>query len=139
MKNLTACLSLAVFCFLSTIAFSQTTFTGSNSEIWADAGNWDNGLPAVGNDAIIPDGLSIINKGNITNAGTITNHGTINNVGTITNAGTITNDGTIVNGGDILNNGDIDNLGYILNGGTINNDGSWTGDYYWIKQDIPKK
>ena len=59
MKNLTACLSLAVFCFLSTIAFSQTTFTGANSNWWFDAGNWDSGFPNYGNNAIIPAGLAV--------------------------------------------------------------------------------
>ena len=65
MKNLTACLSLAVCCFLSTIAFSQTTFTGAISNDWALADNWSNELPALGNDAIIPAGLTVLNYGTI--------------------------------------------------------------------------
>ena len=107
MKNLIACLSLAVFCLLSTTTFSQTTFTGANSTDWADAGNWDDGLPAAGNDATIPTGLtddvtpSLIVDFNLENFGVITNHGTIDNYGTITNSGTITNDG-IINGDPVI-------------------------------------
>ena len=67
MKNLTIYLSLAVFCFLSTATYSQTTFTGAVSPDWHDAGNWDNGLPAAGNDATIPAGLTVVNSGTINN------------------------------------------------------------------------
>ena len=71
MKNLTACLSLAVFCLLAATAFSQTTFTGAVSDDWDDAGNWDNGLPAEGNNATIPAGLTVVNFGTINNDGLI--------------------------------------------------------------------
>ena len=54
MKNLITCISLAVFCFLSTTAFSQITYwNGKKSKDWGDAGNWSNGLPAPGNNAQI--------------------------------------------------------------------------------------
>lgn len=54
MKNLVSFISLALFCFLSTATYSQTTFTGAVSPDWADAGNWSNGLPDPDNDTNIP-------------------------------------------------------------------------------------
>ncbi len=59
MKNLIVSLSLVVLCLSTSIVFSQTTFTGAISNDWAEAGNWDNGLPAMGNDATIPAGLAV--------------------------------------------------------------------------------
>ena len=135
----------ALACFLSLSVFSQTTFTGTINNVWAEAGNWDNGLPAAGNDATIPDGLTVINGdflpinftidnfgtidnlgGLIYNDGTINNGGTINNDGFIDNGGVIDNNGSIINDGDIINNnyGTIDNFGTIVNDnfGTIVND-----------------
>ncbi len=139
MKNLITLVSLAAFCFLSTATFSQTTFTGAISNDWADASNWDNGLPATGNDATIPDGLTAINNGYITvdfaiNLGLISrleNFGTmeITGLGSIninSFAGLIVNweGGTIINniGGSIVNNGKITNRGSIVNNGSFTND-----------------
>jgi hypothetical protein len=117
MKKFLFCLSLALFA--STQLFSQTTFTGSNSDDWADAGNWDNGLPAAGNDATIPVGLIVVNFGYLFVDFTIDNYGSIYNDGVIDNYGTIYNDGTISNYGyiGIANNGAIINDIY----GTITN------------------
>ena len=128
MKNLIACLSLAVFCFLSTTTFSQTTFTGAISTDWAAAGNWDNGLPAPGNDATIPVGLYVVNFGFLSVDFTITNYGAITNFGTINNDGGIVNVGTIINAGTIDNSGIIVNVGSFHNGSaTINQCGIWLG------------
>ena len=63
MKNLIVCLSLAAYCFFSTTAFSQTTFTSVNSIDWHEAGNWDNGLPSYWNPAAVPSRLAVINYG----------------------------------------------------------------------------
>ncbi len=60
MKNLIALISLAACCLFSTATFSQTTFTGAISNDWADAGNWDNGLPSSVNNATIPEGMTVI-------------------------------------------------------------------------------
>ena len=100
MKNLVSFLSLAVFCFLSTATYSQTTFTGAISNSWANAGNWSNGLPAIGNDATIPAGLTVVNSTFLTTDFDITNNGTINNnEGYIDNAGTIGHGKTSTYGG----------------------------------------
>ena len=153
MKNLIVLISLAVCCLFSTATFSQTTFTGAISNDWADAGNWSNGLPAVGNDAAIPAGATVVvidigltidfnidNDGainlaqdaainnygdlNIFEFGTISNEGYLYNFGTITNNGAITSIGAIANEGTITNNGTVTNDGYIGNLGIINNVGT---------------
>ena len=67
MKNVLTALA----CFLSLSVFSQTTFTGAISNEWDNAGNWNNGLPAAGNDATIPLGSTVFNDGDIYNYGTI--------------------------------------------------------------------
>ena len=92
MKNLIVSLSLVVLCLSTSIVFSQTTFTGAISDDWAEAGNWDNGLPAIGNEATIPSGSNVVTAGFISNGGGIVNYGTIFNDGTIDNGGTIDND-----------------------------------------------
>jgi len=112
---------LVLLCLSTSIVFSQTTFTGAISDDWAEAGNWDNGLPAMGNDATIPSGSNVVIAGFISNDGSIINYGFIFNDGTIENYGTIIN-----NGGNINNDGMIENNNdgsIINNGGNINNDG----------------
>ncbi len=42
---------LMVLCALSNPAFAQTTWTGATSTDWFTPGNWNNGVPAAGNDA----------------------------------------------------------------------------------------
>ena len=96
MKKLIVSLSLVVLCLSTSIVFSQTSFTGAISGDWAEAGNWDNGLPAMGNDATIPAGSNVLIAGFIFNDGTIFNNGSIINYGTINNdGGTINNYGGI--------------------------------------------
>ena len=143
----------ALACLMCVNILSQTSFTGAISNQWVNAGNWDNGLPALGNDANIPIGLNVNAVGissycNIYNYGTMTfegfeshghiyNYGTIdlgimNNNGIIYNFGGTINNGTIDIGGIIHNNGTVDNFGIIvnnnwsiiMNNGTMNNNGT---------------
>ena len=121
MKNLIACLSLAVCCLLATIAFSQTTFTGAVSNDWNDDGNWDNGHPYSGNDAIIPFGSHVYSYEGFCVCGfELYNDGVI----FVDSYGTgfgLENDETIHNGGLIFVHGDFSSSGTINNnnGGTI--------------------
>jgi hypothetical protein len=123
MKKLIISLSLAVLYLSSSTAFSQTTFTGSNSTNWADTGNWDNGLPAAGNDATIPAGLTAENfNGPFNVYWSIHNNGTINNNGVIRiYGGIITNHGIINNYSSLYNYSSFQGFGHIINSGTINN------------------
>ncbi|MFK7755859.1 MAG: hypothetical protein AB8B53_02880 [Flavobacteriales bacterium] len=109
MKHLHLLACLLIFLLTSSFLFSQTTFTGANSTDWSDPGNWDNGLPNVGNDATIPIGLTasldvdlsfnfnLTNNGTFENSMFLLNNSIIENLGTIDNTGTIINDGIIYN------------------------------------------
>ena len=83
MKRLVAFLSLVALCLLSTEALSQTTFTGALGQDWFEPGNWDNGIPAIGNDATIPDGLTVVNDSSLWIGFVINNNGIIDNNGVI--------------------------------------------------------
>ena len=124
-------LFIALACLISVNIFSQTIFTGVISNEWVNADNWDNGLPAEGNDAIISNGLTVVNNSAIWIEGTIYNFGTIENYGIIYNNSTIDNNGIIQN---LIvayidnNNGTINNNGTFYNYGYINSCGTWNGD-----------
>ncbi|MDE0979057.1 MAG: hypothetical protein OSA78_03620 [Flavobacteriales bacterium] len=126
---------LVIFCFFSFEANSQTTFTGAVSEDWAVLGNWDDGIPAFGNNAVIPDGqvvsiylgVEILADFDITNDGTLTNSGALIIEGTLSNIGYINNQiGATFenrNGGTLDNEADgvFDNYGTSANEGTLIN------------------
>lgn len=114
MKNLITCISLAVFCFLSTTAFSQITYwNGKKSKHWGDPGNWSNGLPAPGNNAQIGLGKQVIISKSFKQDFNIVNNGgvlTINSdVYTIqsANALSVNMDGDLLINGKMVNNGAI--------------------------------
>jgi len=155
MKILTFCLSLVLASVVSTSVLSQTTFTGLVDSDYSNPGNWDNGLPAAGNDATIPDGLTafitaslnvdynLIVNGIITNnsAGVIiTIDGTLYSDGTIDSGQGIINNGVFTNDGDFYLDGTVDNYGDFVNegsffvglssDGTFNNYNSGTIDNY---------
>ena len=110
-------------CLLTNVLSAQTIFTNaSGDQSWLNPANWDNGLPADGNDPTIPLGFTAnlvavsdyIFDFNVTNNGILEiNLGdfNVNNGGfptrTLTNTGTIT-----VNGGGI---GLFTNLNNIIN------------------------
>ena len=114
-----------------------TVFTGLVSSDWFDAGNWDNGLPALGNDANIPAGLEAVVSGSLMVDFLVDNDGdiiilytgTINTdiIGVINNSGEISNiNGTLANSGYISNIGEIENNGTFTNHGTIYNEPTTT-------------
>lgn len=58
LSPLRACCAAALLTFSHTQFFAQTTWTGGGTnESWDLVDNWDNGLPAAGNDAYIPAGV----------------------------------------------------------------------------------
>ncbi len=79
-----------------------TTWTGAVSTNWNTAGNWDNGVPVTGIDAVIAStgrqpiltGTQSVNKLTINSGATLTNNGTLNIASTFGNNGTITGTGT---------------------------------------------
>jgi hypothetical protein len=142
---------MAVLCCLFVNVLSaQTTFNNtSGDQDWFNAINWDNGLPADGNNPTIPAGFTAnltptadyILDFDVTNMGTLNiNLGNfnVNNGGfpsrTFTNGGTINilglGTGIFTNLNDIINtaNGVISNDAVFINNnsGSIDNDGSIT-------------
>ncbi|MDC0177999.1 T9SS type A sorting domain-containing protein [Polaribacter sp.] len=70
----------------------STTWTGANSSVWTDTGNWSNGLPTASVDAIIPSGL--------TNQPVINSAVAVNNL-SVNAASTL----TVASGGSLIVNG----------------------------------
>ncbi len=58
------CLAFLSLC-VTTVAIAQTVFTGSQDANYLTAANWSNGLPAPGNDAVIPGGAVVFVNGNL--------------------------------------------------------------------------
>lgn len=71
MFKMCAALQVFVIMVITAAATETTTWTGTNSENWHDAGNWDAGVPGSTTNAIIPGSLS--NFPNITAAATVNN------------------------------------------------------------------
>jgi hypothetical protein len=115
------CLTLVVG-----ILRGQTQFIGPANGDWFTAANWNNGLPAVGNDANISGGASVVIGAPLT-AGF-----QIQNFGTITNNSTLTVNSSLISGGALVNTGtmtisagaSMTSSGGFTNSGTLNNKGS---------------
>ena len=137
--------------FLSALnLFAQTQYIGPANGDWFTVANWNNGLPAVGNNANISGGASVnISQALLVNF-SISNFGTINNSaalevatnfvsgGALNNAatGTITVDAGIqlIASGGIINAGTITNKGGVIvntvsftnnSGAVVINQGNW--------------
>ncbi len=133
---------------VSQIVIAQTTYIGPSNGDWNVVANWNNGLPASGNNALIPGGVTV----NINSAQTINytidaygklcvnapviNTGTINSSVELEIKNTLTNN-NIINSyakTTIATTGTLTNAasttftanGYITNNGTINNGGQMT-------------
>ena len=126
---------------------AQTLFVGADGGDWFTATNWNNGLPALGNDATVPSGKTVVisqalnvnfniqsfggikNTAALTLATNLVSGGLITNTGTLTiNAGiTLTSSGGIINSGTITNNGTCNSNSVFTNaiGSIVNNAGSW--------------
>jgi PA14 domain/HYR domain/Ricin-type beta-trefoil lectin domain-like/Secretion system C-terminal sorting domain len=115
------CLTLAVG-----ILRGQTQFIGPANGDWFTVANWNNGLPAVGNDANISGGASVVIGAPLT-AGF-----QIQNFGTITNNSTLTINSSFISGGALVNTGtmtisagaSMTSSGGFTNSGTLTNKGS---------------
>ena len=139
-----------LYCLFSFSSYAQTIFTGPANGDWFIAGNWSNGLPAVGNDATIPGPASVnisqplvINFG-VQAFGTITNSNTLEIAKNLISGGLLTNvftgvitidaniqlqaSGGITNSGTITNKGvvNVNTVSFINNAGAVaNNSGNW--------------
>ena len=125
------------------VAHAQTVWTGAQDANYFTADNWSNGLPADGNNAIIPGGSTVFVNGNLVADYTIESFGTVTLGGTLTveelfsNSGTLLTQNNRVNVVDsVANFGAIDiaaggslfvtPTGGMRSNGTITSDG-WIG------------
>ena len=156
MKRLVVFLSLATLCLSSIKGVSQTTFIASSYDyykggyVWSDLGNWTNGLPAPGNDATIPENLTVGIADDLLVDFVVDNHGTIKNDAIMCNKGTINNYGYFENFREVINFGEVNivfdesasnmfggglfsnSAGVIKNYGTIQNDWRFLNTIGWI-------
>ncbi|MDH3759713.1 MAG: filamentous hemagglutinin N-terminal domain-containing protein, partial [Gammaproteobacteria bacterium] len=106
-----------------TLSFSGLfTFTGAVDNSWNNAGNWDQGVPGIGNDALIPTGFNVTIAA-AANAGTLSLAAgstlDINSGGVLTIASSATFDGLLsINAG---------NLNITTATATVNAGLNWTG------------
>ncbi|WP_306641251.1 hypothetical protein [Sanyastnella coralliicola] len=118
MKAFITLSTLVSFLLISALGFSQTTWTGNGDGIlWADPSNWDNGLPAAGNDATIPTGAMAFISSFLTVDYLITVDGSLILDGFMY----FTSGGLDVQGNFEMYNAEI----YLFEGTSINNNGTF--------------
>jgi hypothetical protein len=83
---------LSLLMVFASFLTAQTQYVGPDNGDWLTAANWNNGLPAAGNNATIGGGAIVVING------TLTIDFSVNNFGTIANAGTTTVSGSIIGG-----------------------------------------
>ena len=99
---------------VGTLAVAQTVWTGATSTDWFDATNWSNGLPAAGNDAVVPTGASVTidealdARFEIASFGTIVATAPIQIRQSLSNSGTLTTSARINTFGSFENFGDLE-------------------------------
>ncbi len=101
---------------------AQTQYTGPDNGDWFTAANWNNGLPAAGNNALIGGGVTVVVGSPLTVSYTITAFGNISASAAITVAagGTLANSGTLAisTTGSLTNNATVQNFGTMTFAGT---------------------
>ncbi len=110
---LTAAISVAVMLLPALASAVTTNWTGTTSNVWTLAGNWDNGVPGAGDTAVIPS---------TTNDPVITTTVTVNTV-TINSGGVLTVNGTLNTTNFNLNNGTLSGTGGVNISGTYHHTG----------------
>ncbi len=149
-RNSFAAMFVLLFVFTASILRGQTLYIGADNGDWLTASNWNNGVPASGNNATIPGGKIVVFNGSVTVDYNVDNFGTLINAGTTTVSGAISSGGAFTNnaaatltvntGGSVLFAGGFANAGTVTNRGTttvntaplsnaatgiINNEATW--------------
>ncbi len=116
--------------FYASILRGQTQFTGPANGDWFTVANWSNGLPAIGNNATIPGGASVVINAPLSTAFKIESFGTLTNNSTLTIGDTLFSGGLFTNTGTITANASarITSSGGLNNSGTLNNTGIITSN-----------
>ncbi len=132
-------LMFSLFCLaFQATTFAQTTFVGAANGDWFTASNWNNGLPAAGNDATIPGGASVVIGAPLTTNFGVNSFGaiTLNNAELTVASGAFASSGTFtvaataritVNAGATFNNfGAMTNNGVIIVKGSFSSNQPFT-------------
>ncbi|MCC6727380.1 MAG: HYR domain-containing protein, partial [Saprospiraceae bacterium] len=94
---------------------AQTQYVGPDNGDWFTAANWNNGLPAAGNDALVGGGVTVVVGSSLTVNFGITAFGNITATAPVTVAagGSIANSGTFAfnAGSSLTNNATVQNFG----------------------------
>ena len=116
--------------FYASILRGQTQFTGPANGDWFTVANWSNGLPAIGNNATIPGGASVVINAPLSTAFKIESFGTLTNNSTLTIGDTLFSGSLFTNTGSITANASarITSSGGLNNSGTLNNAGIITSN-----------
>ena len=123
-------LTVVLCCFVLWLHAQTTTWTGNTDNDWNTATNWSDGLPAAGNDAIIPDfGTPVLTL----TANTVIDYA-VNNAGTLTVdlAGfNLNSNGMLVNNGmySINGSGAFSNLNLLNNNGILTVNSVFTNSF----------
>jgi|GEM_PF-1569465 len=101
---------------------AQTQYVGPNNGDWFTAANWNNGLPAAGNDALVGGGVTVVVGSPLAVNFGVTAFGNISATAAITIAtgGSIANSGTlsVASTSSLTNNGTLQNFGTLSFAGT---------------------
>ncbi len=93
LRTLTAVLATLL---ASSFAVAQTVFTGAVDSNWFTAANWSNGLPAPGNNAIIPGGGTVSVDATLRTDFEVANFGSISSTAQIVVEDLFSNSGTLL-------------------------------------------
>ncbi len=97
-----ACLVFLALCSTS-LAFAQTIWTGAQDANYFTAANWSNGLPASGNNAVVPGGTSVFINGDLSADFDVNSFGEITLGGTLTIRGEWSLSGPLNTGANRVN------------------------------------
>ncbi len=114
MQTKTYLTAICLYLFSIVTLFSQTQYIGPDNGDWANPANWNNGLPANGNDPLIGGGGIVAITSPLAIDFTLTNFGSITASAAVTNNGTVSNSGSF----DFTATGAFTNFGVFNNFGT---------------------
>ena len=113
--TLRSVLSLLVMLLTGTALLAQTVWTGATDADYFNATNWSNGVPAAGNDGVIPGGTTVEINSNLRVNFRLESFGDI----TATAAISVANNGTLLSSGSFATNLRITVNGEFMNFGSL--------------------
>ncbi len=113
--SLRSILSLLVIFLAGTALIAQTVWTGGSDADYFNETNWSNGLPASGNDAVIPGGTTVDIASNLSINYRLESFGNLSASATVT----VANGGMLLSSGSFTTSKRINVHGEFMNFGTL--------------------